>query len=117
MPHSAESFHRGKPLVFINFGYRKSFGKRGEYQNFPSKFLSLTVPKVSVGGNPLRFHLFSGIEKVCVRGGGVSKVSVESYLSHSAEKFRWGESLMFHDFRVSKKFILQRVISRLSISC
>ena len=84
---------------------------------FPVEVFCLTVPKVSVGGNPLRFHLFSGIEEVCVRGGGVSKVSVESYLSHSAKNFRWDESLMFHDFRVSKKFILQRVMSRLSISC
>ena len=29
---------------------------RGEYQDFPSKNSCLTVPKVSVGGDPLVFH-------------------------------------------------------------
>ena len=44
-------------------------------------------------GSTLRSFVFSGVKKVCVRGGGgVSKISVESYLSHSAKNFRRGES-------------------------
>ena len=35
-------------------------------------------------------------------GGGVSKFSLENFLSHSAENFRRGTILVFHQFRVSK---------------
>ena len=46
--------------------------------------------------------------------GGVSIFSVKNFLSQIAEKFRRGTfSLSF--FRVSKKFMLQRVLSRFSI--
>ena len=56
----------------------------GEYQHFPSKIFCLTVPKFSVA-KPFRVSfsvsLFSGIEKVWIRGGGgwvvVSRFSVE----------------------------------------
>ena len=40
--------------------------------------------------------LLSGIEKVWIRGGGVSRFFVEKFLSHSAEKLRrGGESFSF----------------------
>ena len=70
---------------------------------------------------PLSFSLSSGVEKVWMRGwGGLSKFSVENFLSHSAEKFRranfqgvtnfaYRKSLRFrglcHDF-TAKKFCL-----------
>ena len=73
MPHSAESFRRGEPLVFINFGYRKSLGERAEYQNFPSKVFCLTAPKISVG-EPFSVSFISGIEKVWIRVGGSTKI-------------------------------------------
>ena len=40
----------------------------GEYQGFPSKILSLTVPKVSVG-ETFTVALILGIEKVWIRAG------------------------------------------------
>ena len=60
----------------------------GVYQGFPSKILCLTVPKVSLGES-ITVALNSGIEKVWIRAGEY-QVSVDSFLSHSAEKFRGG---------------------------
>ena len=66
------------------------------------------MPKIFVG-EPFCavFQKISGSEKVIgsERGGGVSRFSVENYLSDSAEKFRgWGNPLAFHSFRASIKF-------------
>ena len=71
--------------------------ERGEYQNFPSKFFCLTVPKLSVGEH-FTVALVSGIKKVWIRerGGGVSRFSVESFLSHRAVKIRTGNLIVFH---------------------
>ena len=77
-PHSAENFRRGVPFsVYIISGIGKVWVRGGEFQNLPSKFVCLTVPKISVEENPL----------------------------------------VFQYFRVPKKFMLQGVMSRLSISC
>ena len=38
---------RGILYCCISFGYRKNLDKRGEYQDFPSKFFCLTVRKFS----------------------------------------------------------------------
>ena len=44
-------------------------------------------------GEPFSVSLISGAEKVWIREGGLSRFSVEKYLSHSAENFRgWRES-------------------------
>ena len=61
----------------------------GEYQDFASITFCLTVPKNSVG-EYFTVAIISGIEKAWIRevgGGGVSKLSVEKFLSHTAEKF------------------------------
>ena len=47
------------------------------------------MPKNSVGKS-FTVAIISGIEKVWIRGGGVSRFSVEKFLSHSAENFRRG---------------------------
>ena len=63
--------------------------KRGrEYQDFRSKVFRLTVKKNFVG-DPFSVSLVSGTKKVLIKGG-VSKLSVEIFLSHSAEKTRMG---------------------------
>ena len=59
----------------------------GEYQDFPSKSFCLTVPKSFVG-EPFSVSLIAGPEKVSIRRGGVSRLSVANFLSHSAEKLR-----------------------------
>ena len=61
----------------------------GEYQVFPSRIFCLTVPKIFVV-EPFIVSLIAGTENVWIREGGVSRFSVEDFLSHSAEKFRSG---------------------------
>ena len=59
---------------------------------FSVETFRLTVPKNAVG-EPFSLSLISGIEKGWIRGwggGGVSRFSVEIFLSHSAETFRRG---------------------------
>ena len=90
LSHSAENYRRGILYCCINFGYRKSLDKTGgeEYQDFPSKVFCRTVPKIIVGES-FTVALISVTEKVWKRGG-VSRFSVEKFLSHSSEKFHRG---------------------------
>ena len=90
LSHSAENFRRGILYCCNNFGYRKILDKRGgSIKIFRGKIFCLTVPKVSVGES-FTVALNSGIEKIWIREGGVSRFSVENFLSHSAESFRRG---------------------------
>ena len=74
--------------VVVISGTGKVWIRRGEYQDFPSNFFCLTVPKIFVGES-FTVALISGTEKVWMRGGGgISRDSVESFLSHSPEKVR-----------------------------
>ena len=64
-------------MCFIFFGYRKSLEERvvgggGQCQYFPLKISCLTVPKNAVG-EPFSHSLFSGFEKVWIRGGGAEE--------------------------------------------
>ncbi len=72
-------------------GSAKSLWIRGgwEYQVFPSETFCLRVPKTFVGES-FTLALISGTEKVWIRGGGVSSISVENSLFHSAEKLLRG---------------------------
>ena len=71
------------------YGYEEGV----ECQDFPSNFFCLTVPKNAVG-EPFSLSLISGMEKVWIRGwGGLSRFSVEIFVSHSAEKLRRGTLL------------------------
>ena len=61
----------------------------GEVSRFISKFFCLTLSKTAVG-ELFGLSLISGSEKVRMRdwgggGGGVSRFSLEKFLSHSAE--------------------------------
>ena len=90
LSHSAENFRRRILYCCINFGSRKSLDKGGgEYPGLLSKFFCLTVPKISVGESFIA-ALVSGTDKVWIRRRGVSRFSVEVFLSHCAEKFRRG---------------------------
>ena len=73
-----EKFRRGILYCCINFVYRKGLDKTGGYQDFRSKVFRLTVPKDYVGESFI-VALFSGIEKVWIRRGGVSSLSVENF--------------------------------------
>ncbi len=52
--------------------------------------------------------LFPGTEKVYMKGGGVSRFSVGTLLSHSTEKLHRGILLYFRKYLVSKKFKEER---------
>ena len=56
--------------MFHYFRVPKKFGSGGGgYQDSPSKIFCLTVPRIFVG-EPFSVSLFSGTEKVWIRGGG-----------------------------------------------
>ena len=102
MSPSAEKLRRGVLYCCINFDYRKSFGEEvGEYQDFPSKVLCLTVPKKSVGES-LTAALILGNEKVCIRKwvyqGFRSKI-----FCLTVPKFSVGESIFVALFSGSEK--------------
>ena len=63
--------------------------REGEYQDFPSKIFCLTLPKNFVGKD-FSVSLISGIEKIWISDGGMSRFSVEGSLSHSSENIRRG---------------------------
>ena len=83
----------GEPFCAVfqkNSGSEKLMDKkRGEFQDFQSKIFCLTVPKISVG-EAFTVAIISSIEKTWITVGGVSRISVEKFLSHSAEKFPSG---------------------------
>ena len=91
LSHTAENFRRGILYCCINFGYQKVCKGGGgvEYQDVPSKFFCLTLPKISVGEISI-VALFSGTGKVWIRRGRTSRFSVEIFLSQSAKNFRRG---------------------------
>ena len=74
----------------------------GEYQVFTSKIFCLTVPKISVGES-LTVAIISGIEKVWIRGGSI-KVFYRNFFVLQCRKFLVWNPLVFHCFRVTKKF-------------
>ena len=93
-------FLYGNPLPLHYFLVAKKFGYEWgeEYQDFPSKMLCLTVPKISVGES-FTAALFPGCEKVWIGwGGGVSRFSVQKFMSHSAEIFHRGVLYCFFNF-------------------
>ena len=60
--------------------------------------------------------LISGIEKVCIRGGGgVSSFSLETFLSHSAENFCRGILYCCINFGYRKSLDKRGGVSRFSI--
>ncbi len=68
LSHSDENFRRGILYCCMNFGYRKSLDKKGEYQDFPSKIFCLTVPKY-FEGESFTVAVISGTGKVWIRRG------------------------------------------------
>ena len=60
------------------------------YQDFPSKTLCLTVPRIFVWKH-FSVSLLPGAEEVWIREGeAISRFSDENFLSHSAENFSEG---------------------------
>ena len=82
-------------LCFRKFPVTNFMDKRGGgYQDFPSKIFCLTVLKNFVEEPFCVSQNFWYQKKLCIRGKGrrkgVSRISVENFLSRSTEKFRRG---------------------------
>ena len=77
-------------FVALISGVEKVWIRGGGCQDFPSKSVCLTVPK-TLAGEPFRVsqNLFTG-KFYELEGVGVSRFSVEKFLSQSAEKFSRG---------------------------
>ena len=88
LSQSAEEFRRGTFSLSLFSGLEKKLCFRGFCHDFPSKFFCLTVPEHFVE-EPFCavFQIISGCEKVYGKEGGrgLSKLSVENFLSHSTE--------------------------------
>ena len=84
LSHSTGKFCRGTLQSFIDLGYRKKLCFRGLCHDFPSKSFSLKVPKNAVW-EAFSLSLISGIEKIMLQRV-MSRISVEMFLSQSAEK-------------------------------
>ena len=104
LSHSTEKFRRRTFLCCVseNFRYRKSLwirGRGGGSQDFPSKIFCLTAPK-------------NVRDK---RGGGYHGFPSKLFWLTVPKKLRRGTLRCFRNFLVSKKFMLQRVMSRFSV--
>ena len=114
-------------LLFQNFlANRNTFCIRKGYHYFPLKFFCLTVPKNFVGAPPClsqnlgyrKIFCMRGISRFSVRRG-VAQISVDYFMSHSAETFvgepfsvslnsvieKFYEQSLYHDF-ASKFFCI-----------
>ena len=79
-------------------------GGGGSITIFFQNCFCLTSPKNFVK-EPFRVSLISGIEKICGKHGeGVSRFSVESFLSHSAENLCRGDSFSVALFSITENF-------------
>ena len=76
-------------------GFDEIYGEEGGgYQDFPLERFCLKVPKNFVGDPVFVPQSFRYRKNLWIRGtGGVSGFSVDTFLSHKAEKFHRGNSL------------------------
>ena len=82
---------------------------RDGYHEFPSKLFCLIVPNHFVE-KPFCVSENFEIPQNYMPKKGISRLSVESLLSHSAEKIRRGTVLCFIQLLVSKNFVLYTVM-------
>ena len=113
LSQSAKKGRGGTLLHFIEFGYRKKLCFRGKCHDFLSKFFCLTVPENFVGEHFI-LSLISGIEKIYASKGYV-KIFCRKFFVSKYRKTLYGNPLVYHHFGVSKKFMLQRAMSRISV--
>ena len=81
------------------------------YHDFSFKIFCPTVPKNLVGEHLGASENFGYQKILCIRERGYHVSRVESFLSHSTEKFSWGTLRCFRKFRVSQNFMHKKVIS------
>ena len=114
LSHSTETFRRGtrnpSVLFFRKFVVAKKFTvkKAGEYQNFPSNFFCLKVPKIFVG-EPFILPLISRIEKFYASKGYVKIFCRNFFVSQYRNiSLRNPSVLCFRKVLVAKKFMYKK---------
>ena len=111
LSHSADKIRRTL-LCFERILVSKNFKqRRAEASRFCRKFFYLTGPKKTSPGNHsvLFFRKFLVSKQfLWIRGGEVSRFSVEKFLSHCTKTFPWRTLWCFRKFFLSKIFMLRR---------
>ena len=85
------------------------------YHGFPSIFLSHSIEKLREEPSNVSEIFKCQVSKNLMQKNGTSPLLVESFLSQSAEKFRWGTLRYIRKVRLSKNFMPKRVISFFSV--
>ena len=85
------------------------------YPGFPSIFLSHSIEKLREEPSKVSEIFKCQVSKNLMQKNGTSPLLVESFLSQSAEKFRWGTLRYIRKVRLSKNFMPKRVISFFSV--
>ena len=86
-----------------------------EFHIFPSIFLSHSSEKLREEPSNVQDSFKCQVSKKLMQKNGISRLSVENFLSQSAEKFRWGTLRYIRKVRLSKNFMPKRVISLFSV--
>ena len=85
------------------------------YHGFRSIFLSHSSEKLREDPSNVSESFKWQVSIKVMQKNGVSRLSVENFLSQSAEKFRWGTLRYIRKVRLSKNFMHRRVISLFSV--
>ena len=88
--------------------------RKGDITVFSEVFVSQDRNEKLCKGT-LVFRNFSGIEKKLWIRGGISRFSIEIFMSHGAENFRKEILLFLRKFLVSKSFMDEKGVSRFSV--
>ena len=103
-------------LVFQSkFLVMKIFMHRRGHHGFVENFLSHRTETKKFVKEPFCVSEIFWCRKKFMDKRGVSRFSVENFLSHSAEKLHKGTLLCFRNFLVSKLLMLERGVSRFSV--
>ena len=84
------------------------------YHDFPSKFQSQSTEKLREKPSSVSESFKREVSKKIMNKNGMSRLSVESFLSEGAKKFRWGTLRYTRKVRLSKNFMPKRLISLFS---
>ena len=108
MSESADNFRRGGSFsvsLFLGTDKVKIRVGGGNAKIFRRNFFVSQCRKRLQGNSfALCFRKSPEAKKTMDKQMGISRHSIEHFLSHSAEIFRRGDPLVFHYFRVSRKF-------------
>ena len=80
------------------------------YHVFPSIFLSHTNEKLREEPSNVSDGFNCQVSKKLMQKNGISRYSVENFLSQIAKKLRWGTLRYIRKVRLSKNFMPKRVI-------